>query len=58
MLTAAVDSYLAARRAVGVQLRDTEDILRDFVAFASGNADTYVCSRTSWTGFGAETALR
>jgi len=46
MLTAAVDSYLAARRAVGFQLRDTEDILRDFVAFASGNADTHVCSRT------------
>ena len=46
MLTAAVDSYLAARRAVGFQLRDTEDILRDFVAFASGKADTHVCSRT------------
>lgn len=46
MLTTAVDSYLAARRAVGFQLRDTEDILRDFVAFASGRADTHVCSRT------------
>jgi integrase/recombinase XerD len=46
MLTAAVDAYLAARRAVGFQLRDTEDILRDFVAFASGQADTHVCSRT------------
>ena len=46
MLIAAVDSYLAARRAVGFQLRDTEDILRDFVAFASGKADTHVCSRT------------
>lgn len=46
MLTAAVDSYLAARRAVGFQLRDTEDILRDFVAFASGNGDPHVCSRT------------
>jgi integrase/recombinase XerD len=46
MLTAAVDSYLAARRAVGFQLRDTEDILRDFVAFASRNGDTHVCSRT------------
>lgn len=46
MLTAAVNSYLAARRAVGFQLQDTEDILRDFVAFASGKADTHVCSRT------------
>lgn len=45
-LSGAVDSYLAARRAVGFQLRDTEDILRDFVAFASAKADTHVCSRT------------
>lgn len=46
MLSAAVDSYLAARRALGFQLRDTEGILRDFVAFASGKGDTHVCSRT------------
>ena len=46
MLTAAVDSYLAARRAAGYQLQDTGDILRDFAAFASGKADTHVCSRT------------
>jgi integrase/recombinase XerD len=46
MLSVAVDRYLAARRAVGFQLQDTEDILRDFVAFASGRADTHVCSRT------------
>ena len=46
MLSAAVDRYLAARRAVGFQLRDTEEILRDFVAFAAGKADTHVCSRT------------
>ena len=46
MLTALVDSYLAARRAVGFQLRDTEDILCDFVAFASRKGDTHVCSRT------------
>jgi integrase len=46
MLSAAVDGYLAARRAVGFQLRDTEDILRDFVAFASGKANTHVYSRT------------
>ncbi|MFZ2956450.1 MAG: tyrosine-type recombinase/integrase [Candidatus Ozemobacteraceae bacterium] len=46
ILSAAVDQYLAARRAVGFQLRDTEEILRDFVAFASGKADTHVCSTT------------
>ena len=46
MLSVAVDRYLAARPAVGFQLQDTEDILRDFVAFASGRADTHVCSRT------------
>jgi integrase/recombinase XerD len=42
MLSAAVDAYLTARRAVGFQLRDTEDILRDFVAFASAKGDTRV----------------
>jgi integrase/recombinase XerD len=46
MLSSAVDSYLAARRVVGFQLRDTEDILRDFVAFASAKADKHVRSRT------------
>ncbi len=46
MLSAAVDRYLAARRAVGFKLRDTEEILRDFVAFASAKADQHVCSRT------------
>ena len=46
MLTARVDSYLAARRAGGFQLRDTEDILGDFVAFASRKGDTHVCTRT------------
>mgnify|MGYP001035181377 CR=1 FL=1 len=46
MLSAAVDRYLAARRAVGSQLRDTEEILRDFGAFASRKAETHVRSRT------------
>jgi len=46
MLTAAVDSYLAARRAVGFQLTDTGQILHDFAAFATAKTDTYVCSRT------------
>ena len=46
MLTPALDSYMATRRAVGFQLRDTEHILRDFVAFASAKGDTHVHSRT------------
>ena len=46
MLTAAVDAYLADRRAVGFQLRDTEEILRDFASFASQEGDTHICSRT------------
>jgi site-specific recombinase XerD len=60
MLTAAVDSYLAARRAVGFQLRDTEDILRDFVSFASGNGDAHVCNRTvrNWIRSRSSSPLR
>jgi hypothetical protein len=46
MLIPAVDSYLAARRAVGFQLRDAEAILRDFGAFASAKGDTHVRTRT------------
>jgi integrase/recombinase XerD len=46
MLTPAVDSYLAARRAVGFQLRDTEHILRDFAAFASAKGDAHVHGQT------------
>jgi len=42
MLSAATDAYLAARRAVGFQLRDTEDILRDFVTFAAAAGDTHI----------------
>ena len=46
MLTAAVDVYLADRRAVGFQLKDTEDILRDLASFASKKGDVHVCTRT------------
>ena len=60
MLSAAVDRYLGARRAVGFQLRDTEEILRDFVAFASEKADTHVCSATvlEWIGSRNSSPLR
>jgi len=46
MLTAAVESYLTARRAVGFQLSDTEDVLRDFASFASSKGDVHVHTRT------------
>jgi integrase len=47
MLNAAVDAYLAARRAAGFQLRDQEGILRDFTRFAFAKGDTFVRSRTA-----------
>jgi integrase len=52
MLTAAVDTYLAAHRAVGFKLRDHEGILGDFAAFASTKGDTHVRSGTvlAWVG--------
>ena len=46
MLSAAVDVYLAERRAVGFQLADHEGILRDFARFASATGDTLVRTRT------------
>lgn len=46
MLKAAVDSYLAARRAAGFQLKDHEGILRDFTRFACAKGDAFVRSRT------------
>jgi integrase len=46
MLNAAIDSYLARRRAAGFQLKDHEGILRDFTRFASAKGDAFVRSRT------------
>ena len=46
MLTTAVDSYLAMRRALGYRLRDTETILRDFAAFADAKQDSHVYTQT------------
>ncbi len=46
MLSAAVDSYLADRRAAGFQLNDQEGILRDFTRFAGARGDAFVRSRT------------
>lgn len=46
MLSAAVDAYLAGRRAAGFQLNDDEGILRDFARFASAQGDAIVRTRT------------
>ena len=46
MLTTAVDSYLAMRRALGYRLKDTEMILRDFAAFADAKRDSHVYTQT------------
>ncbi len=46
MLSAAIDSYLAARRAAGFELKDQGGILRDFSRFASAKGDTIVRTRT------------
>lgn len=46
MLTSAVNAYLARRRAVGFQLRDTESILRNYASFAAHKGDVYVRTRT------------
>jgi integrase/recombinase XerD len=46
MLSAAVDSYLAGRRAAGFQLNDHEGILRDFAYFASTKGEILVRTQT------------
>lgn len=60
MLTLAVDSYLAARRAVGFELRDHDGILHDFAAFAAAKGDRHVRSATvlEWVGQGNRSPLR
>jgi integrase len=46
MLSAAVDAYLAGRRAAGFQLNDHEGILRDFARYASVKGDAIIRTRT------------
>lgn len=60
MLNAAVDAYLAGRRAAGFQLRDHEGMLRDFARFASARGDAVVRTRTvlDWVGAGDASPLR
>lgn len=60
MLSAAVDAYLAGRRAAGFQLRDHEGMLRDFARFASAKGDAVVRARTvlEWVRARDGSALR
>ena len=46
MLTAAVSTYLARRRALGSQLRDTERILNNYALFAEDKGDVYIRTPT------------
>lgn len=47
MLMAAVDTYLAVRRAAGFQLRSAEAYLRSFAGFATERGEAYVMARTA-----------
>jgi integrase/recombinase XerD len=47
MMTSALDSYLAVRRAAGFQLRKVERYLRSFVLFSSNENKAYVCTQTA-----------
>ena len=60
MLSAAVASYLAGRRAAGFQLKDHEGILRDLARFASAKGEALVRSRTvlEWVRARAGSPLR
>jgi len=60
MLTAAVDAYLAGRRAAGFQLTDPEGILRDVARFAAAKGEAFVRARTvlEWVRAKDGTALR
>jgi integrase len=60
MLRAAVDAYLARRRAAGFQLNDQEGMLRDFAHFASARGDATVRTHTvlAWVRARAGSPLR
>lgn len=60
MLTAAVNTYLAGRRALGFQLRDTEWILRNYASFAEHKGDVYIRTRTvlEWIRVNSSSPLR
>jgi integrase/recombinase XerD len=47
MLTSAVESYLAVRRAVGFELRVTEGLLRGFARLAADREEQHVVAKTA-----------
>ena len=47
MLMAAIDAYLAIRRAAGYQLRITEGLLRHFARFATARGDPHFTGETT-----------
>jgi len=60
MLSAAIDSYLAVRRAAGFQLRVPESLLRSFAAFAATHDEHYVTAQRAiqWAGQAPSTHQR
>lgn len=47
MMTQALDSYLAVRRAAGFQLKKVERYLRSFVRFSSNECKAYICAQSA-----------
>ena len=60
MLMAAVEMYLAVRRAAGFQLTPVESYLRSFARFAMERGQTYVVTHTviAWATTAASEAQR
>lgn len=52
MLTQAVESYIAVRRATGFAFRSEGSLLRSFAAFSDASGRDYVTSETAieWAG--------
>jgi integrase len=60
VLTQAINSYLAIRRAAGFQLRVVEVLLRRFAEFAAAHGETHVSARSAieWAGQAPSTHQR
>jgi len=59
-MTAAVEAYLAVRRATGFTLSNTEYLLRSFAGFAADRKQTHIHTETAieWAGQAASVAQR
>jgi integrase/recombinase XerD len=60
MLTHAVESYLAVRRACGFELKRDGHLLQSFAAFSDARGKFYVCSETAieWAGLARSVVQR